>query len=96
MPSMPSSTATTTEGEITEPNYPSNGARQDHFHYGSGGFCVNDHRRETATFLRRRLFPELMQRKRDVPMNQDDTSVDFEDWVDAQLQHYGIDFSPDM
>jgi hypothetical protein len=29
-------------------------------------------------------------------MNQDDTSVDFEDWVEAQLQHYGIDFSPDM
>jgi len=93
---MPSSTATMTEGEMTEPEYPRNGAWQDPFHYGSGGFCVNDHRRETATSLRRRLFPDLMKRKRDVPMNQDDTSVDFEDWVEAQLEHYGIDFSPDM
>lgn len=94
---MPSTTVLTEEGPMTEPRYPTEGATQGPFSFGSSGFCINDTWRENGKFLKRILFPELLKSEKAKKSAQDDASMIVDrPWIQAQLQHYGIDFSPDI
>lgn len=81
---------------MTEPEYPRSDATQGPFSFGSSGFCVDGNFRESGTRLRRLLFPELL--KSEKARNSAQVAADIVDksWTKAQLQHYGINFSPDL
>ena len=80
---------------MTEPEYPAWDATQGPFSFGSSGFCVDYICRESEKRLRRLLFPELLgEMGRDSA--QFNTSIIDRSWTKAQLQHYGINFSPEL
>ena len=81
---------------MTEPTYPTLDATQAPFSFGSSGFCVDGTSRESGTRLKRLLFPELL--KRDPARNSAQVAASMIDrsWTKAQLQHYGINFSPEL
>ena len=93
---MPSTTVLTEEGPITEPRYPRDDATQGPFSFEASGFAINRTHRETVTRLEKLLFPESLKSERARKQARDDASMIDKPWIKAQLQHYGIDFSPDV
>ena len=82
------------EGPMTEPEYPD--ATQGPFSFDSSGFYIRDASRESGPRLRRLLFPESLKNKKAKKSAQDDASIIDRPWIKAQLQYYGIHFSPDI
>ncbi len=93
---MESTTVLTEEGPITKPRYPTDDATQGPFSFGASGFLINGTHRETLTRLKKLLFPESLMSERARKQARDDASMIDKSWIKAQLQHYGIDFSPDI
>ena len=92
---LPSTTAPAKEGSITEPTYPAWDATQAPFSFGSSGFCVDGIWRESGS-LKRLLFPELLRSEKARESAQLAASIVDRSWTMAQLQHYGINFSPEL
>lgn len=95
---MPSNTVPTEEGPMTEPRYPTEDATQGPFSFGSSGFLITGTFifRESGKRLKRLLFPESLKTEKARKSAQDDACRIDGPWIKAQLQHYGIDFSPDI
>lgn len=93
---MSSNIVLTEEGKMMEPRYPAEDATQGPFSFGSSGFQIDYTSRESGPRLRRLLFPELLRNKKARKLAQDDASMIDRPWFKAQLQHYGIDFSPNI
>ncbi|KAF6220216.1 hypothetical protein HO133_003348 [Letharia lupina] len=89
-------TVPTDEGSMTEPSYPIEDATQGPFSFGSSGFHINYTCRESVTRLKKLCFPELLKSEKARKSAQNDASMIDRPWIRAQLQHYGIDFSPDI
>ena len=81
---------------MAEPRYPAEDATQGPFSFGSSGFCINEIHRESGKSLKRILFPELLNSEKARKSAQDDASMIDRPWIKAQLQYYGIDFSPNI
>ena len=81
---------------MTEPRYPRDDAKQGPFSFGSSGFHINYTCRESVTSLKKLCFPELLKSEKARKSAQHDASINDEPWIKAQLQHYGIDFKPDI
>ena len=93
---MPSTTVPTEVGSMAEPRYPVHDAMQGIFSFGASGFQVNHISRESGKRLRKLLFPELLKNEKARKLARDDASIIETPWVKAQLQHYGVDFKPDI
>lgn len=93
---MPSTTAPTEEGSGTEPKYPARDVTQGPFSFGSSGFYINYICRQGGTRLRRLLFSESLDNEEARQAAQHTVSIIDKSWIKAQLQHYGIHFSPDL
>lgn len=81
---------------MIEPRYPAEDATQGPFSFGSSGFQIDYTSGESGPRLRRLLFPELLRNKKARKLAQDDASMIDRPWIKAQLQHCGIDFSPNI
>ena len=81
---------------MTEPSYPVWDATQGPFSFGSSGFSVDGTFRESRTRLKRLLFPELLKSEKARNSAQVAASIVDRPWAKAQLQHYGINFSPEL
>ena len=81
---------------MAEPRYPTEDATQGPFSFGDSGFLVNNIFRESGKRLKRLLFPELLKREKARTSAEIDTSIIDRSWTKAQLQHYGIHFSPEL
>ena len=81
---------------MTEPEYPVGDITQGPFSFGSSGFCVDGTCRESETRLKRLLFPELLRSGKARDSAQVAATIIDRSWTKAQLQHYGIDFSPEL
>ncbi|KAL8905987.1 MAG: hypothetical protein Q9171_006451 [Xanthocarpia ochracea] len=85
-------------GEITsEPEYPNKDVTHGVFSFGSSGFHIDSFERATSKSLRKLLFPELLpteQARRSACIEAAEAVC--EEWVIAQLQHYGIGFHPEI
>ena len=81
---------------MTEPEYPLWDATQGPFSFDSSGLCVDGMFRESGKRLKRLLFPELL--KSEKARNSARVAIHIIDrsWTKAQLQHYGINFSPEL
>ena len=93
---MPSTAVLAMDGPMSEPRYPTEEATQGPFSFGSSGFCIGYTCRESGTSLRKKLFPELLKSEKARKLAQDDACMIDSSWVQAQLQHYGIQFSPTL
>ena len=94
---MPSTAVLAVDGPMSEPRYPTGeDATHGPFSFGSSGFCVNYTRRESGAYLRKKLFPEFLKSEKARKSVQDDGFNIDRSWVQAQLQHYGIYFSPTL
>lgn len=78
------------------PRYPTENISQGPFSFGASGFLINDIFRESGTHFKKLLFPETLRSEKARKSAQDDASVIDISWIKAQLQHYGINFSPDI
>lgn len=83
-------------GSMIEPSYPTKDAIQGPFSFGASGFLVNNISRASGKHLKRLLFPELLKRGKGRTSAQVDASIIGRSWTKAQLQHYGINFSPEL
>ena len=81
---------------MSKPRYPIEHATQGAFSFGSSGFCIGYTRRESGASLRKKLFPELLKSEKARKLAQDDACMIDRSWIQAQLQHYGIHFSPTL
>ena len=81
---------------MTEPKYPAWDVTQGAFSFGSSGFRVDDTCRESEARLKRLLFPELLRSEKARNSAQVAASIVDRSWTKAQLQHYVIDFSPEL
>ena len=81
---------------MSKPRYPTGYATQDPFSFGASGFCIGYTRRESGATLRKKLFPELLKSEKDRKLARDDACMIDRSWIQAQLQHYGIQFSPTL
>ena len=93
---MPSTAVLAMDGPMSKPRYPTEDATQGPFSFGSSGFCIGYTRRASGASLRKMLFPELLKREEARKLAQDDACMIDKSWVQAQLQHYGIHFSPTL
>lgn len=93
---MPSTTVLAVDGQMSEPRYPTGDATQGPFSFGPSGFCVDYTCRESGASLRKKLFPELLKNEKARKSAQDDARTIDRSWIQAQLQHYGIHFSPTL
>ena len=93
---MPSTAVLAVDGPMSEPRYPTEDATHDPFSFGASGFCIGYTRRESGASLRKILFPELLKSEKARKMAQDDACMIDRSWIQAQLQHYGIQFSPTL
>lgn len=78
------------------PRYPTEDIIQGPFSFGPCGFLVNQIPRESAKSLKRLLYPEMFTESRTTKLIQDDDTVIDASWIEAQLQHYGIQCRPDI
>ncbi|KAL8727671.1 MAG: hypothetical protein Q9166_005907 [cf. Caloplaca sp. 2 TL-2023] len=94
---MPPHAEPKAERVLTKPSYPSLGVTQGIFAFGSSGFHINFMTREKPKYLKKMLFPEMIGDRNARKSAYDDAAnlID-ESWVKAQLQHYGIEFNPDI
>ena len=81
---------------MTEPRYPTGDATQGPFSFGASGFRVGHTCRESGTRLRGFLFPELLKSEKARNSAQVAASIIDRTWTKAQLQHYGINFNPEL
>lgn len=81
---------------MTKPEYPASDVTQGPFSFGSSGFRVDATCRESETRLKRLLFPEVLRSEKVKNLAQVAAGIVDRSWTKAQLQHYGIDFSPEL
>lgn len=82
---------------MTEPSYPNEHISQGVFSFDSTGFHVNYFHRETAKSLRRILFPEVTVSENALKSAWAKAARRIStDWIIAQLQHYAIEFNPEI
>ena len=81
---------------MTKPRYPNEDATQGPFSFGASGFRINDTFRESGKCLKRLLFPESLKSEKARKSARNDASMIDRPWIKAQLQHYGIEFSPNI
>ena len=93
---MPSTAVLTMDGPMSEPRYPTEDATLGPFAFGASGFSIGYTRRESGASLRKKLFPELLESEKARKLAQDDACMINRSWIQAQLQHYGIQFSPTL
>ena len=89
-------TLPTNEGSMSKPDSPTEDATQTPFSFGPSGFRINYVCRESVTRLRKLCFPEELKSEKARKSARHDGSIMDRPWIKAQLQHYGIDFSPNI
>lgn len=89
-------TVQTMDGQMTEPRYPCKDATQGPFSFGSSGFHIKNIYRESGSSLKKILFPELLKSEKARNSARDDACIIDRYWINTQLQHYGIDFGPNL
>ncbi|KAL9575921.1 MAG: hypothetical protein Q9212_007560, partial [Teloschistes hypoglaucus] len=78
------------------PRYPTEDIKQGPFSFGPCGFLFNQIPRESAKSLKRLLYPEMFTESSTTKLIQDDDTVIDACWIEAQLEHYGIQCRPDI
>lgn len=82
--------------ELIEPQWPPLVSLEDGFSYSANGFRRKTVERKSIESLHTLLFPEGQGRieAREAAFQIWETVTPF--WIEAQLQHYGIEFRPDL
>ncbi|KAL8763133.1 MAG: hypothetical protein Q9194_007416, partial [Teloschistes cf. exilis] len=93
---MPSTKFKAEKPSSDGPRYPTEDIKQGPFSFGPCGFLFNQIPRESAKSLKRLLYPEMYTESSTTKLTQDDDTVIDASWIEAQLQHYGIQYHPDI